>query len=67
MENNINITKECLYLINSIVRQQKIICQIYTKIYGKDAKETKDAKAKLEKYSNARQLYKERIKAKANA
>lgn len=63
MENNINITKECMYLITSIVRQQKIICQIYTKLYGENAQETKDAKAKLNKYTAALNLYKARCKA----
>ena len=63
MENNIDIAKECMYLITSIVRQQKIICQICTKVYGKNADITKDALAKLEKYSKALQLYKERGKA----
>lgn len=60
---NFDFTKECIDLLKNIINQQRVICRIYIKLYGKENDLTKNALRLLGKYNMALYLYEERCKA----
>lgn len=48
---------ECIAILDSIIKQQEIICNIYVKLNGKEDQNTKKAFERLNKYKSAKEKY----------